>query len=153
MARVQSPFIVQLHWAFQTRKEICLVMELIEGGDLLMLLRKKCRFSEETAKFYATEMLVGIECLHKSNFVYRDLKLENVLIDTEGHIKLSDFGLSKEGIAAGKKKSYTICGTLDYVAPEVLKGHGHNKAVDWWSFVSLYLAYLGNNNIRDGRRS
>jgi serine/threonine protein kinase len=120
-------------------------MEYVPGGDLRRQLRSKHKFSEEEARFYAAEVLIAMECLHANNFVYRDLKPENVLLDAEGHIKLSDFGLSKEDIVNGKK-SYTICGTMDYIAPETLVKDGHNKSVDWWSLV-LSPLILGNIDI------
>jgi len=138
MIHIKSSFIVKLHYSFQTSTTLHLVMEYVPGGDLLTLLRSKRKFSEEEARFYAAEILVAIECLHTNNFAYRDLKPENVLLDAEGHIKLSDFGLSKEDMIKGR--SYTICGTMDYIAPENLAGGGHNKSVDWWSFVYFPLS-------------
>jgi len=138
MIQIKSPFIVKLHYSFQTSTSLHLIMEYVPGGDLLTLLRSKRKFSEEETRFYAAEILVAIECLHTNNFAYRDLKPENVLLDAEGHIKLSDFGLSKEGMVKGK--SHTICGTMDYIAPESLARSGHNKSVDWWSFVYFPLS-------------
>lgn len=108
-------------------------MEFLNGGELFHHLKIDKRFSEDRTAFYAAEILLAIECLHQHNIIYRDLKPENVLLDSEGHVKLSDFGLSKRT----NEKAYSIVGTPDYLAPEIIKAHGHTKAVDWWSFVFL----------------
>ena len=131
-----SPFIVQLHYAFQTPEKLYFVMEFLVGGELFYHLRKEKKFTEERTVFYAAEITLAIECLHKNNVIYRDLKPENVLLDADGHVKITDFGLSKQGVAQGQKKAYTFCGTPEYLAPEIIKGVGHDKAVDWWSLVS-----------------
>ena len=95
---------------------------------------------EDRAKFYAAEIVVALECLHSNGVIYRDLKPENVILDHMGHIKLTDFGLSKLGIT-GDNLSYTFCGTPEYLAPEIVKGVGHNQAVDWWSLVSIFRGF------------
>ena len=132
---MSSPFIVRLCYAFQTSAKLYFVMEFLPGGELFFHLRKEKRFLEPRAVFYAAEIALAIECLHKNNIIYRDLKPENVLMDKEGHVKITDFGLSKQGVALGGKKAYTFCGTPEYLAPEIIKGVGHDRAVDWWSFV------------------
>jgi len=99
-------------------------------------LKKEGRFTESRTVFYAAEILLALECLHKNGIIYRDLKPENVLLDSDGHIKLTDFGLSKQGVI-GNRNTYTFCGTPEYLAPEIVKGKGHSKAVDWWSLVRL----------------
>jgi len=102
-------------------------------------LRKAKKFSEELAVFYAAEIVLGLQCLHDNDIIYRDLKPENVVLNADGHIKLTDFGLSKEGVVFSKKKAYTFCGTYEYLAPEIIKGVGHDKGVDWWSLVTFTL--------------
>ena len=136
LSKVKSPFIVDLYYAFQTQDKLYFVMEFLNGGELFHHLRKEKRFSEERVIFYAAEIALALECLHQHNFVYRDLKPENILVDSDGHVKITDFGLSKEGIAHGAKKAYTVVGTPDYLAPEILRAVGHDKSVDWWSFVT-----------------
>ena len=107
-----------------------LVVDLCSGGELFFHLRKTTRFDENKVKFLAAEILLGIDHLHKNGVIYRDLKPENILFDTEGHIKLADFGLSKWNISG--ENTYSICGTPEYVAPEIMIGKdGHDKTVDW----------------------
>lgn len=142
LAKVKSPFIVQLFYAFQSPEKLYFVMEFLNGGELFFHLRKEKRFTENRTAFYAAEILLAIECLHAHDIIYRDLKPENILMDAEGHVKISDFGLSKDGLGTSKKKAYTVVGTPDYLAPEILKGVGHDKAVDWWSFGVLIYEML-----------
>lgn len=111
-------------------------MDFLNGGELFYHLKLEGRFSEERTQFYAAEILLAIECLHENNVIYRDLKPENVLLEYTGHIKLTDFGLSKQGIQ-GNRNTYTFCGTPEYLAPEIIKGKGHGKSADWWNLVSL----------------
>ena len=109
-------------------------MEYISGGDLFELLKKKIRFYEEEAKFYIAEILVGIEHLHESlNLMYRDLKLENILIDNDGHIKLCDFGLTST-----IRTTNTICGTPEYLAPEIILKKGYSNEVDIWALGVVF---------------
>lgn len=136
LEKLNHPFIVKLHYAFQTPEKLYFVIDFLNGGELFWHLRKEHRFSEDRTRFYAAEIVLALECLHKNGVIYRDLKPENVLLDKDGHIKLTDFGLSKTGIS-GDNMSYTFCGTPEYLAPEIVKGSGHNKAVDWWSLVRL----------------
>eukprot|EP00744_Colponema_vietnamica_P007642 GILI01010975.1.p1 GENE.GILI01010975.1~~GILI01010975.1.p1 ORF type:complete len:345 (+),score=81.06 GILI01010975.1:98-1036(+) len=138
---IDHPFIVQLCFAFQTADKLYLVMDFLNGGELFYHLKKAGRFSEERAKFYAAEIVLALEYLHNLGIIYRDLKPENILLDSTGHIKLTDFGLSKNGIA-GDMKTGTFCGTPEYLAPEILRGVGHNKAVDWWSLGALLYEML-----------
>ena len=137
LEKLNNPFIVKLHYAFQTPEKLYFVIDFLNGGELFWHLRKDQRFSEERTKFYAAEIVLALECLHKNGIIYRDLKPENVLLDKDGHIKLTDFGLSKVGMQ-GDLMSYTFCGTPEYLAPEIVKGSGHNKSVDWWSLVSFF---------------
>jgi serine/threonine protein kinase len=135
LEKIRSPFIVQLQYAFQTPEKLYLVMEYLPGGELFHHLRKEKRFVEERAVFYAAEITLALECLHSNGIIYRDLKPENILLARTGHLKITDFGLSKQGVTAGVNKAYTFCGTPEYLAPEIIKGTGHDKAVDWWSLV------------------
>lgn len=117
----------------------------MNGGELFYHLRKEQRFDEDRTWFYAAEIVLALEYLHKNGVIYRDLKPENVLLDKEGHIKLTDFGLSKMGMT-GDVMSYTFCGTPEYLAPEIVKGIGHNKSVDWWSLGLMIYEMLSGIN-------
>ena len=125
---------MQLRYALQTQDKLYFIMEFLNGGELFFHLSREHRFSEARTAFYAAEILLGIECLHERGIMYRDLKPENVMLDWEGHVKLTDFGLSKKEDIG---KTYTFCGTPEYLAPEIIAGTGHNKSVDWWSLVSF----------------
>ena len=129
---VSHPFIVPLHYAFQTDECLHLVLELQIGGELFFHLRREGAFAEPRVRLYAAEILLALEAIHAAGYVYRDLKPENVLLDGEGHIRLSDFGLAKESVTALNSGATTFCGTPSYMAPEVLLGTGHGVAVDWW---------------------
>jgi len=135
------PFIVQLHYAFQTPKKLYFVLEYCPGGELFFHLSRAGRFSEGRCRFYTTELLLAIEHLHSSNIIYRDLKPENILLDADGHVKLTDFGLSKEGIE-DNFSAKSMCGTPEYLAPEILDKKGHGKAVDWYSLGALVYEML-----------
>lgn len=137
LEEAQNPFIVQLRYAFQTPDKLYMVMDFMPGGELFFHLRRSGRFTEDRARFYAAEILLGLEYLHSIAVIYRDLKPENVLLDEEGHLKISDFGLSKSGVTDDSEKAFTFCGTPEYLAPEIIKGIGHNKAVDFWSLVKV----------------
>ncbi|CAI2167730.1 16521_t:CDS:2 [Funneliformis geosporum] len=131
------PFLVGLKFSFQTRTHLYLVTDFMNGGELFWHLQNEVRLSEERAKFYAAEIVLALEHLHKYNIVYRDLKPENILLDATGHIALCDFGLCKENLAAGQTTN-TFCGTSEYLAPEVLAECGYGKSVDWWSLGILF---------------
>ncbi|CAG9331908.1 unnamed protein product [Blepharisma stoltei] len=142
---VDSPFIVQLRYAFQTPERLYMVMDFINGGELFFHLRSSSRFSEQRARFYAAEVLLALEYIHGLGIIYRDLKPENILLDSEGHIKLTDFGLSKQFFDEepnGENKTFSVCGTPEYLAPEILRQTGHDKAVDFWSFGALLYEML-----------
>lgn len=136
LQEVQSPFIVRLHYAFQTEDKLYLVLSYLNGGELFFHLKKERKFSESRVRLYAAEIISAVESLHKVDIIYRDLKPENILLDAEGHICITDFGLSKEAISS-PNGAKTFCGTPEYLAPEILKGVGHGKAVDWWSLGTL----------------
>merc|ERR1712232_606255 len=135
------PFIVTLHYAFQTPKKLYMVLEYCPGGELFFHLSRAGRFSEARCKFYSSEILLPIEYLHGLDIIYRDLKPENVLLDAEGHAKLTDFGLSKQAIA-DNCSAKSMCGTPEYLAPEVLDKKGHGKAVDWYALGALSFEML-----------
>jgi len=140
---MRHPFIVGLKYAFQTDEKLYLVLDFLSGGELFFHLKEETKFSVERAKFYAAEILLAIEHLHKHDIIYRDLKPENVVLNKEGHVVLTDFGLAKTSIS-NATPTYTFCGTPEYLAPEILKGQGHAKAVDYWSLgVLLYEMLVG----------
>jgi len=134
MVKINCPFIVNIKSAFQDESRLYIVSEFLQGGDLFFHLHDKRGrvFPEEKAKFYAVELVAALDFLHKNNMIYRDLKPENILLDLQGHIKLTDFGLSKI-FENEDDKAYTVCGTPQYLAPEILLRKGYDKAVDWWS--------------------
>jgi len=140
LQRIQHPFIVRLHYAFQTKDKLYMILDYINGGELFFHLKKEGRFPEIRVKFYAAEIVCAMAHLHSLQIVYRDLKPENILIDMEGHICITDFGLSKE--IKPEEGTHTFCGTPEYLAPEVLKGQGHGIAVDWWSLGTLIYEML-----------
>ncbi|KAH0809667.1 hypothetical protein GEV33_013123 [Tenebrio molitor] len=137
---VEHPFIVKLHYAFQTAGKLYLILDFLRGGDLFSRLSKEVMFTEEDVKFYLAELALALNHLHSLGIIYRDLKPENVLLDADGHIALTDFGLSKLPLEEGK--AYSFCGTVEYMAPEVVNRKGHSFAADWWSFGVLMFEML-----------
>uniref|UniRef100_A0A8C4DWQ2 non-specific serine/threonine protein kinase n=1 Tax=Dicentrarchus labrax TaxID=13489 RepID=A0A8C4DWQ2_DICLA len=163
LVEVNHPFIVKLHYAFQTEGKLYLILDFLRGGDLFTRLSKEVTplhqwfhsscasvmFTEEDVKFYLAELALALDHLHSLGIIYRDLKPENILLDEEGHIKLTDFGLSKESIDH-ENKAYSFCGTVEYMAPEVVNRRGHTHSADWWSYGvlmvrggGLFMAKLG----------
>ncbi|OXB63529.1 hypothetical protein ASZ78_006058 [Callipepla squamata] len=140
LVEVNHPFIVKLHYAFQTEGKLYLILDFLRGGDLFTRLSKEVMFTEDDVKFYLAELALALDHLHSLGIIYRDLKPENILLDEEGHIKLTDFGLSKESIDH-EKKAYSFCGTVEYMAPEVVNRRGHTQSADWWSFGVLMKLY------------
>lgn len=136
LCNINNPFIVSLQYAFQTDAKLYMVLDFFNGGELFFHLKREGRFTEPRSKFYGAEILLGLGCLHEHNIVYRDLKPENILLDNSGHIKITDFGLSKDSLE-GTMLTHTFCGTPEYLAPEILQQRGHGKAVDWWSYGTL----------------
>jgi len=138
------PFIVRLNYAFQTNRKLFLILNYCPGGDLSEYIEKEKKFSEDRAKIYLSEILLALEDLHKRDIIYRDLKPDNVVLDEDGHALLTDFGLSKQGIMDnfGAK---SFCGSVAYLAPEMIKRSGHGKAVDWYLFgVLMYEMLVGH---------
>ena len=143
MVKINSPFIVNIKSAFQDASKLYIVSEFMQGGDMFFHLHdgKIVTFNNDKAKFYIMELVLALESLHKNNMVYRDLKPENILLDAKGHVKLTDFGLSKI-LENEEDKAFTICGTPQYLAPEVIKKKGYDKAVDWWSLGCVMFEML-----------
>ncbi|TKS82032.1 Serine/threonine-protein kinase [Collichthys lucidus] len=133
---LQHPFLVGLHFSFQTPNTLYFVLDYVNGGELFYHLQREGSFPEPRAAFYAAEMAMALGYLHSLDIVYRDLKPENILLDSEGHVMLTDFGLCKEGVALGGIM-HTFCGTPEYLAPEVLQGQSYSPAVDWWGLGTV----------------
>lgn len=146
------PFLVTLRFHFLDTVNIYMVLDYIPGGEMFLHLRKAGRFSEPHARFYTAQVVLAFEYLHHLDLVYRDLKPENVMIDAEGYIKLTDFGFAKR-VSGGR--TWTLCGTAEYLAPEIILGAGYNQSVDWWSLgvllfemVAGYPPFMGTNHLQ-----
>jgi protein kinase A/protein kinase X len=135
---ISHPFIVNLLTVFQDEKRLCMLLEYVNGGELFSYLRKEGRLPDEHAKFYAGEIVLAFQYLHGLHIVYRDLKPENLLIDTDGHLKITDFGFAKKV----EDRTWTLCGTPEYLAPEIIQSKGHGKPVDWWALGVLIFEML-----------
>jgi serine/threonine protein kinase len=155
LERLSFPFIMKLRYAFQTTERLYLVTDFMQGGEIYTHLKNEGRFEESKAIFYICEIILAIGFLHKNSIIYRDLKPENILLDRDGHIKLTDFGLSKIELSQEDSRCYTMCGTPEYLAPEVVMGKGYDKNIDWWSVGALFFKFLSgvspvrvnNNNV------
>ncbi|XP_053202922.1 RAC serine/threonine-protein kinase-like [Panonychus citri] len=131
LKNTKHPFLITLKYSFQTDLRLCFVIEYVNGGELFFHLSKERIFTEDRTRFYSSEILLALDYLHSQGIIYRDLKLENLLLDKDGHIKIADFGLCKEDINWGTTTK-TFCGTPEYLAPEVLEDSDYGRAVDWW---------------------
>lgn len=137
---MRHPFLVNLFACFQTEQHVCFVMEYAAGGDLMMHIHTDV-FSEPRSVFYASCVVLGLQYLHENKIIYRDLKLDNLLLDTEGYVKIADFGLCKEGMGFGDRTG-TFCGTPEFLAPEVLTETSYTRSVDWWGLGVLIFEML-----------
>lgn len=133
LSKIDHPFIVSLAASFKDTKYLYMILEVVVGGEFFTHLRKAGRLDNVTAKFYAAQIVSVFEYLHKQDIIYRDLKPENLLLDRQGYMKITDFGFAKQV----HFKTYTLCGTPEYIAPEVLLNKGHGKGVDWWTLGIL----------------
>jgi len=138
---IKHPFLVGVHYCFQTNDKLYFVLDYINGGELFFHLQRESTFSEDRVRFYAAEIILALEFLHNIGVVYRDLKPENVLLDSDGHIAITDFGLAKDGID-DEAKTKTFCGTPEYLAPEVVLGERYGKEVDWWCLGTVVYEML-----------
>ena len=140
---VNHPFIIKLNYAFQNNEKLYLVMDYHNGGELFQQMKNKETFSENEAKFYLSQIILAIEYLHMNKIIYRDLKPENIILDKFGYTKLTDFGLAKDGIISDDFAE-TLCGTTDYLAPEIVRGEKYGKGVDIWCLgILLYEMIFG----------
>lgn len=135
---IAHPFIVNLLTVFQDEKRLCMLLEYVNGGELFSYLRKEGRLPNDDAAFYAGEIILAFQYLHSIHIVYRDLKPENLLIDSDGHMKITDFGFAK----VVEDRTWTLCGTPEYLAPEIIQSKGHGKPVDWWALGVLIYEML-----------
>lgn len=141
LEQINHPFIIKLFWTHHSDQYLYMLLEYVPGGELFSLLRQSTKFDTKSAVFYAAEIVCAFEYLHGQDIVYRDLKPENILLDNEGHIKLADFGFSKKI----PHRTYTLCGTPEYLAPEIIQNKGHNSAADWWALGVLVYEMLSGS--------
>jgi len=140
MAVLDHPFLVRLNATFKDKNFLYFLLEPSLGGELFSVLRAKTFFDEETARFFAASVVLAFEYMHSKDIIYRDLKPENLLLDDLGYLKITDFGFAKKV----KDRTWTLCGTPDYLAPEVVSGQGHGKGVDWWTLGILIYEMLAS---------
>ena len=140
MIMLDSRFIVKLYQTYNDSKYLYFLLEVVLGGELFTVLRQRTVFDESTARFYAGSVVCAFGYMHEKNVIYRDLKPENLLLDLKGYLKITDFGFAK----IITDRTYTLCGTPDYLAPEVISGAGHGKGVDWWTLGILLFEMLAS---------
>ena len=132
MTKVNHPYIVKIKYAFQTDESLFMVTQFCSGGDLSQYLELEGAFSESKARGYIAEVICALECLHSHNIIFRDLKPDNIVLDSQGHALLTDFGLSRRGVQDHFQGADSFCGSYAYLAPEMVNKQGHGKAVDWY---------------------
>eukprot|EP01006_Ploeotia_vitrea_P037740 TRINITY_DN66166_c3_g2_i1.p1 TRINITY_DN66166_c3_g2~~TRINITY_DN66166_c3_g2_i1.p1 ORF type:complete len:811 (+),score=504.52 TRINITY_DN66166_c3_g2_i1:84-2435(+) len=140
MEQLNHPFLIRLYTTYKDRDRLYFLLEPSLGGELFSVLRSRTFFDEDTARFYAASVVLAFEHMHSKNIIYRDLKPENLLLDAQGYMKVTDFGFAK----VVKGRTYTLCGTPDYLAPEIVAGKGHGKGVDWWTLGILIYEMLSS---------
>ncbi|KAK9768681.1 cytochrome c oxidase subunit 1 [Basidiobolus ranarum] len=138
LSQIHFPFIVNLFCSFQDDNNLYMLLEYVIGGEVFSHLRRAGRFTNDMTRFYAAEIVLAIEYLHSKDIIYRDLKPENLLLDDRGHIKITDFGFAK----VVEDRTWTLCGTPEYLAPEIIQSKGHGKSVDWWALGILIFEML-----------
>ena len=141
LARLKHPMLSRMHYAFQSKKHIYYVLDYCPGGELFFYLQQIGRFKEKAARFYAGNVVLALKHMHSQNILYRDLKPENIMVDSNGYLKLIDFGFStKTKDSTGV--DYRVCGTPEYIPPEVIKGNGYNRKSEWWALGCLIYELL-----------
>ncbi|CAF1244379.1 unnamed protein product [Adineta steineri] len=138
LSALKHPFIIRLYWTHHSDQFLYILLDYVPGGELFSYMRRRGIFDLKTSLFYICEIVVAFEHLHNLSIIYRDLKPENILLDGEGHVKLVDFGFAKKIT----NKTFTTCGTPEYLSPEIIKVLGHNKCTDWWSLGILLFEML-----------
>lgn len=153
LTSVDFPFLVKLFFVFKDNDSLYFGMEYLVGGELFTHMKNQRKLTEIQAKFYAAQVVLGFEYLHKLDLIYRDLKPENIVLDNRGYMKIVDFGFCKRVTG----RTYTFCGTIEYLAPEIVQSKGYGRGVDWWALGVLifemasgatpFIAKKSNNNI------
>ena len=138
LQEINHPFLVDLTWSSKDKSFLYMLFPYVSGGELFSYLRSAGRFNSATTFFYSAEIVSALDYLHSLSVVYRDLKPENLLIDRDGHLKITDFGFAKRI----SDRTWTLCGTPEYLAPEIIQSKGHNRAVDWWALGILVYEML-----------
>ena len=142
MFECDNPFLITMDYLFQNDLRLYFVMPFIRGGELYKVFQKEKRFKEDVVKFYAAQIVIALGYLHMKGIVHRDLKQENILLETDGFIKIIDYGLAK--MLDDKQQANTFCGTPEYLAPEIISESGHDKSVDWWALgIIMYEMLIG----------
>ena len=149
LTKVNHPFIVTMHCSFQTKEKLFIIMDFLAGGELFLRLGREGIFLEKTAAFYIAEIVLALEHLHSKGILHRDLKPENILLSLDGHLCITDFGLAKDfqwddGEVKEDGKALTVCGTQEYMAPEMVARKGYGKAADWWSLGKFHFIHRCN---------